>query len=483
MKSLLNFLFPKKSHLIYLLVLFIVGTFLRLIRIPAQWDGDFAQFYLVANHIVKYKEFPAVGQYASAINFYYSPYSYYILAFLMLFNSSVQFIISVFALTHSLSVFTVYLIGKSLFDNSKTGLLAAFFFAIASTEIFYSRSLMGNTIVIPFTLMSFLFFILYMKKSKILHLLMSYGFIFFGGLFNYAHFPVVVIYAIYSCFKTGKILKVICLNMLFVLFYAAFNFPLLMIFDTKTIYFPYFSGINIYKSLYDIYLFLESVFAVDPSNIIKGLLLIWFLTGVNIFYKKYNFKPLFILFSSILIIYFLLSFICRTCYPSYYTSVYPFFYFCLSFLIVNLISLKKFFAWAVIYGALIFSVYIFTNDMHRMYFYDDTYENMDLIADKIIADAKFYGYHNFNAVVINGQNFWHSPTVWYFLEKKMNQKFAKTATVPLGLEMAGKPDGIYVICKDESIKCLDFFKKKYNGYRLKFKLPVKQPYYVFFASL
>src|SRR3990167_4425597 len=184
MKSLLNFLFPKKSHLIYLLVLFIIGTFLRLIRIPAQWDGDFAQFYLVANHIVKYKEFPAVGQYASAINFYYSPYSYYILAFLMLFNSSVQFIISVFALTHSLSVFTVYLIGKSLFEN-----------------------------------------------SKILHLLMSYGFIFFGGLFNYAHFPVVVIYAIYSCFKTGKILKVICLNMLFVLFYAAFNFPLLMIFD------------------------------------------------------------------------------------------------------------------------------------------------------------------------------------------------------------------------------------------------------------
>ena len=479
MESLLNRLIPDKLHRLVLIMLFIIGSVLRLIKIPSGWDGDFAQFYLTAYHIVKYGEYPVVGQFASAINFYYPPFAYYFLAFLMLFNSSLEFVISFFAICHSLSILTVYALGRNLFDSPKTGLLSAFFFTFASTEIFYSRSLMGNSIVIPFMLLSLLFFTLYLKNSNKRHLIISYSLIFLSGLFNYAHFPFLLVYSIYTYFKTKRLFKIIFFNLLFIASFVLFNFPLLIVLKKNSLFLPSYQGINPEKLVQDLFLYFQSVFIFNPANIFKGYILVIVLTFINIFYKNYRFRPVLLLASLISATYLSLFFVCRECFPAYYTSVYPFFYLILSFLIINLINIKKKSARAVAYFSLIFSMFIFTNDIKSMYYFDRTYPDMEVIAEQIKADVIKYDRRNFNALVIFKKDYWHSPTIWYFLEKKMNIKLTRVAITPLGLEMSNQPANLYIICIDEDKDCLGYIKTNYGHFSLKYQLSAELPYRVY----
>lgn len=464
-----------------LFLMFIFGLSLRLIKIPGMWIGDSATDYTIANHIVNFHEFPLKGPHPSAFPLPYSPVWYWFLALILIVNSKLTFLISVFAVLHSLSIITIYKIAKLLFNSGKTALLSAFFFATSSSEIYFSRNVWGNHVSIPFFLLSFFFFVKYLRTKEFFYLFFSIINILFISLFNYANLPFVLLYALFIYLRTGKIRIILKYLFIFGILFAAMHFHLLYSLDSFA--FKQSSGSGTFypaSVIRNIYLFLESVFPVSPQLINFAIFGLVILVIFN-----FKFKKLMLPVSFITLNILAGSFISSKCCYTYYTSVYPFFFLIVAYLIFA--SWQKFKLWKKFLMVLfiIFFTRLFTADYKAMYARHDQYGLYSQVSEVIISDARANPriFNNFNTVFINDKDTVDSPIFWYFQEKGLKRRFAQVSAVRLNLQMVVRPAYLYLVCPDlEWSICRKIFPAEYPAYRLIKKFPNLDKYTIILYS-
>lgn len=466
-----------KTYGYLLFLLTILGLIVRLFRLPSLWDGDFAQYFLVAQHIVKYGEIPLVGQYASAINGHYSPWGYYFLALIMSLSSQMTFVVGFLAVLHGLSIFTIYRIGGLIFKNKKTGFLAAFFFAVSSAEIFYARSLMGNSIIIPIILLSFFFLFKYMRTSYKKYLFYAYLLIFLSGLFNIAQLVVLPVYVLTEYIKDKKIKFSLAAIILLTTVYLILNIPLLLSLDIKFTSTPRMLNFSLQNFFSAIYLFFLSIFPSQPANILPAELVLAVLLFINFILVPKLIKPLLFPFLMIFITVLAVSLLNnRNCCSSYFTHVFPLFFLISAYGIHALTKFRSFIVKILAFFFLIIIIYLITNDLHPMYIRYEAFPSTEKLTEEIIADAKRKKYNDFQVLVGDRDSgapiFWHSPTVWYFLENKLNKKFTRvTNENESNLEMTAIPERIYLICESQAEKfCRENFSLGFSNFRAKYKI-------------
>lgn len=456
----------------------LAGLSLRLVKMPAMWIGDSATDFLVAKHIVKFQDFPLTGPYPSAFPLPISPLWYWYLALFILINDKLPFMISVFALLHSLSIITVYGIGRLLFKGVKVALIAALFFTVSASEIYFSRNLWGNQVIIPFVLASVYFFLKYQKSQNVFELIVSLLFLLFANLITYASLPFILVYAYFIFKKTGNFKKAVLILGFYGMIFILLHFH--WIYTVKTLN---MTPSHLKKDILPVsllkngYFFLQSVFPFNPKTLKLAFIGLVGLITINIksFLKGFLFiKPLMLPFSVITLTLIGGSLVRSECCYTYYTAVYPFFFLVIAFLLIYDWRLRNIFLKSISLFFIIFFTVLFTTDYKRMYDRHNQYLIYGEVTGRILEDTRRSGkkLSDFNAVFINDQVYVDSSIFWYFLEEKTAGKFAKVSNNRLNLEINFWPQYLYVVCSDlELLICQKIMMDDFPEYRLSKKIP------------
>lgn len=166
MKNLIKKLKIKKE-LLFLILLLILGAFLRFYRLQAlmTYLGDEGRDMLIVMNLLRGKNLPFVGPPTSVGKLYLGPiYYYFITPFAWLFKMNPVGPAVFVALLGVLTIPLVYLTGK-VFFNRKTGLLASAFYTISPLIIKFSRS-SWNPNPMPFFSLALLLSLFSWQKTK-----------------------------------------------------------------------------------------------------------------------------------------------------------------------------------------------------------------------------------------------------------------------------------------------------------------------------
>lgn len=171
----------KNLSKISLIIILLVSLFIRLYNLdyPISYIfawGDGTRDYYVADHIVRYKEFPLLGPYnlLNEIGIYNSPIYFYLLAlFLIPFNhvltlGVVNIIFQIF------TIILIFLISKKLFDE-KTAILSILIFSFNPEILFQSDYIWQPYLSQFFAYLSLLLFLYNQKVLSALSLAFSFS--------------------------------------------------------------------------------------------------------------------------------------------------------------------------------------------------------------------------------------------------------------------------------------------------------------------
>lgn len=147
-------------------ILIIILFLSFLVRIPRldyplsfgfAW-GDGTRDFLVANHIVKYREFPLVGptNLLSDSGIKNSPVYFYLLALMLIPFNNILMLSLINILLQILVITLVYKVAKNLFDT-KTALISALFYSFNWEVLHQSDFIWQPNLMLPFMLLSTLF--------------------------------------------------------------------------------------------------------------------------------------------------------------------------------------------------------------------------------------------------------------------------------------------------------------------------------------
>lgn len=446
-------------------VLLICGLYLRLQKIPSDWNPDIAKQFLTSYHIVKFHEYPLVGPYAEGSDFFYPPFLDYFYSVPMLISTNIFFIIGLIAILHSLAIILIYLTGTLYYQNRYCGLLAAVFYTFATTEIFYSRSITGH-IVIPFALISFYFFLQFLKTSKKILILISYLFMLTGSLFNYplALFSIIYAWEIYKKYKS--IVKPIALNTVFYFSLVCIHLPLLINsngFDFTTRKQFIFSDLASYLNI-----FFESIFYHQESKVI-GTTAFSVLLVINLIFQKSMIKknrPLILLFFINFIFVVLIH--NNLCCTTYYLAVYPLFFIFSSYLAVNILKSKRIISKVFSLVLIMILILTLSANYEDMYTKHNKFTTFEEVADIIIKDTKIHSIDNYNAIFASPDlPIIFDPMIWYFFEVKTGKKVVNLVNNKYKFEMISVPEVLYVYWQNNYKSNPDRYLKKYKMYKLK----------------
>jgi len=140
-KKIQRFLKTRNKYWWLAIIITLIALFVRVYRLPSNvmFQGDQGRDALIVSKIFKEKDLVFIGPVTSVGNMYLGPFYYYfMLPFLWLSYPSPMGPVYAVVLANILAVFGLYLVGKKMFDE-KTGLLAAFFFALSVPAVIYSR--------------------------------------------------------------------------------------------------------------------------------------------------------------------------------------------------------------------------------------------------------------------------------------------------------------------------------------------------------
>ncbi len=119
-----------------------IAIFLRMFGGTATyyWASDVARDYLVASHILHYKDFPTVGHLAAGFGepFYYPPFVYYVLSILQVFFPSPELLIGFFITFHVIGI-GVAIYSAYLCFGWEIALFSGLFMAFSAKMIDMSR--------------------------------------------------------------------------------------------------------------------------------------------------------------------------------------------------------------------------------------------------------------------------------------------------------------------------------------------------------
>jgi len=158
----------KYRDLLFLLVLFAIGLFLRTYLIGQNlfFGPEQGRDMLVVKSIVMDHKLVLIGPTTAVEGIYHGPLYYYLCAVpFFLSKGNPLFIAFFFIFLNALSVFLVYLIGKELFSK-KIGLIASLFFTFSFGAVVMARWLSHPPLIIPVSCLFFLFLTKFMKGNN-----------------------------------------------------------------------------------------------------------------------------------------------------------------------------------------------------------------------------------------------------------------------------------------------------------------------------
>jgi len=157
-RAFVNNQIKKDKNFIWIVLIFLLGLFLRIYR-----QGQLLGFYydqgrdaLVAAEILSFTNLPAIGPTTGLSGIFLGPFWFYFIApFYLLGNGNPAIAAMFVGLVDSLSIFLLYFLGKEFFDK-KTGLIAAFLWAV-SYYLVRSARWFSNPSPVPFFTLLLLF--------------------------------------------------------------------------------------------------------------------------------------------------------------------------------------------------------------------------------------------------------------------------------------------------------------------------------------
>lgn len=433
-------------------------------------------------HIAQFKELPIVGHWAYGVSFPYPPYYYYFLGFLSYISTDLSFIFAVFVFLQLLGVLALFKIGSLLFDK-KTGLLCGFFYSFSAIMVFSGSMIETVFFNIPIFLFSFYSFILFYKTNRIFYALFSFLLILVSVSIHASSLPFLFLYAVLIVYRLRKekIKKIIILFSLF--------FTMSLIFYLPVIH--YYGLPGFFKLLFqeEKALTANNIFLAFLSNwgkLLRLLLfshaqaIIFFVISVIILLYllfRHNIKKIKSLIIPVYCIGYLLaasSVTQKAIYLHYLSICIPFVFLGISFLIVENLKSKSLFLKSTTLSVMAVIVFIFLKIPDESVYWvigdSQTYEKLtDLImqdvavrkkASSIVAD-NFYQVF----VMTPHDDYKNSFLIWYFLEKKYQQKLIKISNSNKDFIPLANTQIVYLVCDLRSAE--DFYKPCLEKYSQK----------------
>lgn len=157
----MKLLTPRRLFFIILLISFLVR--IDKVDLPLSFGfawGDGTRDYLVANHILKYHEFPSIGPYNLLFDsgIYNSPLYFYLLAVLLVPFNHILTLSIVNILLQLMSIALIYLIAKNMFGE-RVGAVAAIFFSFNPQVLHQSDFIWQPNLMQPLALLALYFLI------------------------------------------------------------------------------------------------------------------------------------------------------------------------------------------------------------------------------------------------------------------------------------------------------------------------------------
>ncbi len=158
-------------------LIFVLALLLRFVHLfqiyqtpllSVDYVPDTLPFLIIAQKIIEGNFFYVIPMNMNVL------YSFYLIPFILLFQESVLAAVVVQLFIDALSALLVYLIGRRIFDV-RTGLLAAFIYAVYAPLIWFAGMPVGESVSIFLLLLSFTFLIKAIRFSGPGRLLLSGG--------------------------------------------------------------------------------------------------------------------------------------------------------------------------------------------------------------------------------------------------------------------------------------------------------------------
>lgn len=476
---------------IVLYSILVSGALLRILRFPPIWVTDSARDLLMGLHIAWFHQLPRVGHWALGSSFPYPPYYYYFLGLLTYISSHLSFIFGVFVFVQLLGVLALYKIGALLFSK-KTGLLAAFFYSFSAVTVISGSMIETVFFNVPIFLYSFYTFILFYKTKRMFFAFVSLFFILISVSIHASSIPFLFLYAVVTVYRLRKekMQKIILLITLFSAMSIIFFFPVIRLYGLQgflTLLFQEgktLSGNNIFFT-----------FLSNWGELLRFLLfshiqaIIFFVISVIVqlyLLFRHNSKKIKGLAICGFCIGYLLAAISITqkeIYLHYFSLGMPFVFLAVAHLLVENFKSASSFVRSVTLSVMAVMLFIFLKTPNEsVYWVTGDAHTYEKLADTVIADvadrqkvSSERGNDFYQVFVVTPyDDYKNSFLVWYFLEKKYQQKLIKISNSRSDFIPINDARVIYVVCDLRSVQdfgkaCLEKFSqknpsKKYEGF-------------------
>jgi hypothetical protein len=466
------------KYKLFLLFIIIISVCLRFYRLPDRtwWTGDVARDLLVGYHIAKFNEFPIVGHVTNNLpsgEFYYPPYYYYLIGLVTKINSNPMFVIGVFVFMSSLTPLFIYTVASKLFSK-KTGLLSAFYYTISAYGIYSGTSLWSAFVVVPVFYLGLAIYLT--AEENIVVKIIGLLIISVSSTIHYSAFLMLFFVLLYQCISDKRRTVNLFIISIVLIYVCVLFRPLLYFFGLPTLIQKFSINpqqalivnmphiINILKEigneffLEDIRLFIVYVFCFVI------LLTFWVL-------QKRKDKNCYYLLSTAS--FFVVIVILKPGQSlAGYNSIliFPIIIVISSELIISLWCNRGskvryiYLVFAVLIGLCLVGNFL----PYRRLIYE--FSKSERVVDRIYRESEQSNISN-NDFLIYGSVYsgflWESPTFWYFMETKHNNKVVQKIDQNENLEPIRSPNYIYLVCKDYSKEdiigyCLKYLTKEYN---------------------
>lgn len=467
---------------ILLLAIFLIGLLSRIPRFDYPisqifiW-GDGTRDYLVANHILKYHEFPFVGPY----NIFYesgilnSPLYFYLLAvFLSPFNHILS--LSFINITlQMLSMVLIFYIGKKIF-NKNAAALAIIFYGLNPKIIEQADFLWQPTLMLPIALLAL--YLLIKSQNNFIFLSLSLVLLSLALTIHNSALPWLIPFLIFAFFRLKERKKVIyyfAILSIVLLSLAIFHIPLIFFYLHNAVF---KFGINdilnvkiIYRFLPNLYENFAQFFQTFNLNIIVGSI---FLLLIVLIRRRRNLLPL-----TLFILPFIAASFLSKVRMHYLTLSFPIFVLISADFAVNFFQKNR----LLKTGLIVMIILVFSNSLSAFWEVKKPLENYNLVMkitddmvndlQKIKQEKKFKNYDFFqvNSLMENNGILRYPVLDTLFLvslEEKLNTKLASFSnTSPYHHIQTNERDYLIIPCIKISLAlCQDEFKKRNLEYSL-----------------
>lgn len=170
-------------HLFFLIVILLLGAFLRFVNFSDRWGLAFDQAHsaVIARYALETFQLPLLGPFSSGGPFQTGGEWYWIVMFgTALYPSSVLSPWVFVTLLTVIAIFIMYLVGQKIFDST-FGLICAALLAVSTAQITQSTNLTNQTPIILTSVLSVLFSVLYINKQRISYIFFLAFFISLGS--------------------------------------------------------------------------------------------------------------------------------------------------------------------------------------------------------------------------------------------------------------------------------------------------------------